>query len=97
MSPAVVVGFILILLGLYSIATTRNLVRILIALELVTVGAFAALAPLASANPGLLFYGVLILVMISVSEASILAALIYRTYALTESTDVSAVAGGREP
>jgi NADH-quinone oxidoreductase subunit K/NAD(P)H-quinone oxidoreductase subunit 4L len=97
MSPAVVVGFILILLGLYSIATTRNLVRILIALELVTVGAFAALAPLASANPDLFFYGVLILVMISVSEASILAALIYRTYALTESTDVSAVAGGREP
>ncbi|GEM_PF-778204 len=97
MSPAVVVGFILILLGLYSIATTRNLVRVLIALELVTVGAFAALAPLASVNPSLFFYGVLILVMISVSEASILAALIFRTYALTKSTDVSTVTGGREP
>jgi NADH dehydrogenase subunit K (EC 1.6.5.3) len=97
MSPAVVVGFILILLGLYSIATTRNLVRVLIALELVTVGAFAALAPLALVNPSLFFYGVLILVMISVSEASILAALIFRTYALTKSTDVSTVTGGREP
>jgi len=97
MSPAVVVGFILILLGLYSIATTRNLVRVLIALELVTVGAFAALAPLALVNPSLFFYGVLILVMISVSEASILAALIFRTYALTKSIDVSTVTGGREP
>jgi len=96
MNPGVVVGFILILLGLYSIATTRNLVRILIALELVTVGAFAALAPLASVDPGLLFYGVLLLVMISVSEASILAALIYRTYALTKNTDISTVTGGRE-
>ncbi len=96
MSPPVVVGFILILLGLYNIAVTRNLVRVLIALELVTVGAFAALTPLVAANPSLLFYGVLILVMISVSEASILAALIYRNYTLTKSTDISAVASGRE-
>jgi NADH dehydrogenase subunit K (EC 1.6.5.3) len=96
MNLAAVVGFVLILLGLYSVATTRNLVRILIALELVTVGAFAALAPLASARPELLFHGVLILVMISVSEASILAALIYRNYALTKETDVSTVSGGRE-
>jgi len=96
MSPPVVVGFILILLGLYNIAVTRNLVRVLIALELVTVGAFAALTPLAAANPSLLFYGVLILVMISVSEASILAALIYRNYTLTKATDISAAASGRE-
>ena len=96
MSPPVVVGFILILLGLYNIAVTRNLVRVLIALELATVGAFAALAPLAANNPGLLFYGVLILVMISVSEASILAALIYRNYMLTNATDISAVTSGRE-
>jgi NADH:ubiquinone oxidoreductase subunit K len=96
MSPPVVVGFILILLGLYNIAVTRNLVRVLIALELVTVGAFAALTPLAAANPSLLFYGVLILVMISVSEASILAALIYRNYTLTKATDISAVTSGRE-
>jgi NADH-quinone oxidoreductase subunit K/NAD(P)H-quinone oxidoreductase subunit 4L len=96
MNPAVVIGFILILLGLYNIAVTRNLVRVLIALELATVGAFAALAPLAAANPSLLFYGVLILVMISVSEASILAALIYRNYTLTKATDISAVTSGRE-
>ena len=96
MSPPVVVGFILILLGLYNIAVTRNLVRVLIALELVTVGAFAALTPLAANNPSLLFYGVLILVMISVSEASILAALIYRNYTLTKATDISAVTSGRE-
>jgi NADH:ubiquinone oxidoreductase subunit K len=96
MSLPVVVGFILILLGLYNIAVTRNLVRVLIALELVTVGAFAALTPLAAANPSLLFYGVLILVMISVSEASILAALIYRNYMLTKATDISAVTSGRE-
>jgi NADH:ubiquinone oxidoreductase subunit K len=96
MSPPVVVGFILILLGLYNIAITRNLVRVLIALELVTVGAFAALTPLAAANPSLLFYGVLILIMISVSEVSILAALIYRNYTLTKATDISAVTSGRE-
>ncbi|MCX8136516.1 NADH-quinone oxidoreductase subunit K [Pyrobaculum aerophilum] len=97
MSPAVIVGLLLIVLGIYSIAVTKNLVRILISLELVTVGAFAALAPAAASNPVLAFYGVLILVMVSVSEASILAALIYRNYALTKQTDVSSITAGREP
>lgn len=93
---AFVVGFVLILLGLYSIATTRNLVRVLIALELVTVGAFTALAPVFAVDPVLAFYGVLILVLVSVSEASILAALIYRSYSLTRSTDVATLRDGRE-
>lgn len=96
MTLAIFVGVVLILLGLYSIAITRNLVRVLISLELITVGAFAALAAAASVNPTLVFYGVLILTMISVSEASILAALIYRNYALTGETDVSSITAGRE-
>ncbi len=96
MTPAVAVGVVLILLGLYSIAVTRNLVRLLISLELVTVGAFAALAPASAVDPTLAFYGVLILVMISVSEASILAALIYRNYAMTKETDMSTMTRGRE-
>ncbi|ABL88782.1 NADH dehydrogenase subunit K [Pyrobaculum islandicum DSM 4184] len=96
MNAAFVVGFILILLGLYSIAITRNLVRILISLELATVGAFLILTPIVLKNSILAFYGVLILVMISVSEASILAALIYRNYILTRETDISAMKSGRE-
>lgn len=96
MTLALAVGIALIILGLYSIAVTRNLVRILISLELVTVGAFAAIAPALAASPELLFYGVLLLVMISVSEASIFAALIYRNYTLTRDTDVSTVTEGRE-
>ncbi|MEZ0318707.1 MAG: NADH-quinone oxidoreductase subunit K [Pyrobaculum sp.] len=93
---AFVVGFVLILLGLYSIATTRNLVRVLIALELVTVGAFTVLAPVFVVDPVLAFYGVLILLFISVSEASILAALIYRGYSLTKDTDLTTLREGRE-
>ncbi|MFN7105359.1 MAG: NADH-quinone oxidoreductase subunit K [Pyrobaculum sp.] len=93
---AYIVGFVIILLGLYSIASTRNLVRLLIALELVTVGAFVLVAPIFSVNPTLAFYGVLTLVMISVSEASILAALIYRNYVLTRETDISSLSEGRE-
>ncbi|MEM1662609.1 MAG: NADH-quinone oxidoreductase subunit K [Pyrobaculum sp.] len=93
---ALVVGIVLIILGLYGIAVTKNLVRILISLELVTVGAFAAIAPVLATSPELLFYGVLLLVMISISEASIFAALIYRNYTLTRETDVSVVSGGRE-
>ncbi|MFN3803943.1 MAG: NADH-quinone oxidoreductase subunit K [Pyrobaculum sp.] len=93
---AYIVGFIIILLGLYSIATTRNLVRLLIALELITVGAFVMIAPIFSIDPTLAFYGVLTLVMISVSEASILAALVYRNYMLTRQTDISSLSEGRE-
>jgi len=96
MTAAFVVGFVLILLGVYGIATTRHLVRILISLELATVGAFAMLAPALAVSPALAFYGVLLLVIISVSEATILAALIYRSYVLTKSTDLSALSEGRE-
>ncbi|MCC6020311.1 MAG: NADH-quinone oxidoreductase subunit K [Thermoproteaceae archaeon] len=94
--PALAVGLMLVLLGLYSVAVTRNLVRILISLELVTVGGFTMLAPALAANPTLAFYIVLILVMVSVSEASILAALIYRNYAITRDVDVTAIASKEE-
>ncbi|WP_148682317.1 NADH-quinone oxidoreductase subunit K [Pyrobaculum neutrophilum] len=96
MTVATAVGLVLILLGLYGIAVTRNLVRILISLELATVGAFAALAPVAVKDPASALYGVLFLVMASVSEAAILAALIYRNYSLTKDTDVSSITSGRE-
>lgn len=96
MTETFITGFILILLGLYSISITRNLVRILISLELTTVGAFVILAPVITKDPILAFYGVLILVLISVSEASIFAALIYRNYILTRETDISVMKSGRE-
>ena len=54
------------------------------------------LAPALVTSPALAFYGVLLLVIISVSEATILAALIYRSYVLTKSTDLSALSEGRE-
>ncbi len=89
-----IVGFVLILLGIYSIATTRDLVRMLISLELVTVGGFAMFAAVSLSNPTLALYGVLILVMISVSEVAVLAALVYRNYLLTRRVDVSSIATG---
>lgn len=89
-----IVGFVLILLGIYSLATTRDLVRMLISLELVTVGGFAMFAAVSLSNPTLALYGVLILVMISVSEVAVLAALVYRNYLLTRRVDVSSIATG---
>jgi len=92
----VYLGLVIIAMALYSLATSRNLVRVLIALEVVTIGGLFAISPLAAINPAFAFLLIAALVTIAASEVVILAALIYRAYALTKSTEIDQLSEGRE-
>ncbi len=92
----VMVALAAILLGLYGMATTRDLVRMVIMMEVLTVGSFLAVLPAATHSPALGVVLALILIGGVAAETVLLVALIYRYYRTTGTTDASTMDRGRE-
>ncbi len=84
------------LLGLYGMSTTRDLVRMVIMMEVLTVGAFLAVLPSATAIPSLGITLALILIGGVAAETVLLVALIYRYYRYTGTTDTMTMDRGKE-
>lgn len=97
MIAPVAVGLALVAIALYGLSASRNLVRILISMEIATVGVILTLAPVFAVAPSPALWSLILLVSMAASEVAVLSALIYRAYALTKSTDVQDLKAGREP
>ncbi|AEA13631.1 NADH-quinone oxidoreductase, subunit K [Thermoproteus uzoniensis 768-20] len=96
MIAAIAVGLVLIAVGLYGLAASRNMVRLLIAIEVVVVGALAALAPVLSAAPSVGLWALVLLISMAAGEVAIIGAVIYRAYATAKTTDLEEFRSGRD-
>ncbi len=92
--PAIALA--MMLLGLYGMSTTRDLVRMVIMMEVLTVGAFLAVLPSATSVPSIGIALALILIGGVAAETVLLVALIYRYYRHTGTTDTLTMDRGKE-
>ncbi len=96
MIAAIAVGLALIAVGLYGLAASRNMVRLLIAVEVVVVGALTSLAPVLATAPSTGFWSLVLLLSMAAGEVGIIGAIIYRAYAAAKTTDLEEFRAGRE-
>lgn len=96
MIVAMAVGLALIAVGLYGLAASRNMVRLLIAVEVVVVGAITLLAPVIVAAPSAGLWALVLLLSMAAGEVGIIGAIIYRAYAVAKTTDLEQFKAGEE-
>lgn len=96
MIASIAVGIVLAAVGMYGLAASRNLVRLLISVEVVVVGTIIALAPAFQAAPSVGLWALILLISMAAGEVAIIGALIYRAYYLTKTTDLDQLRAGRE-
>lgn len=96
MIAPVAVGLALIAVALYGLAASRNLVRMLVAMEIITVGILLVLTPVFQIASSQSLWALVLLISMAASEVAVFSALIYRAYALTKSTDVQELRKGGE-
>ena len=96
MIAEIAVGLVLIAVGLYGLAASRNVVRLLIAVEVVVVGAITSLASVLTAAPSVGLWALTLLVSMAAGEVALIGAIIYRAYAAAKTTDLEEFRSGRE-
>ncbi len=96
MIAEIAVGLVLIAVGLYGLAASRNMVRLLIAVEVVVVGAITSLASVLTTAPSVGLWALTLLVSMAAGEVALIGAIIYRAYAAAKTTDLEEFRSGRE-
>ena len=96
MIAEVAVGLVLIAVGLYGLAASRNMVRLLIAVEVVVVGAITSLASVLTTAPSVGLWALALLISMAAGEVALIGAIIYRAYAVAKTTDLEEFKSGRE-
>lgn len=96
MIAEIAVGLVLIAVGLYGLAASRNVVRLLIAVEVVVVGAITSLASVLTAAPSVGLWALTLLISMAAGEVALIGAIIYRAYAAAKTTDLEEFRSGRE-
>lgn len=96
MIAEIAVGLVLIAVGLYGLAASRNMVRLLIAVEVVVVGAITSLASVLTTAPSAGLWALTLLISMAAGEVALIGAIIYRAYAAAKTTDLEEFRSGRE-
>ncbi|GEM_PF-3287321 len=95
MNLALLVASILVIaLGFWGLAGSRDLIRLLICMELITVGVFLGIAGILTLNPVFLTFLVILMIAICCAETVLFVALIYRNYRIARTTDTKELPGG---
>jgi len=94
MNPLVVFGLLIATLGFWGLSISRDAIRVLISLEVVTIGAFLLIGSAALASPTLATLLTILIVSAAAIDTVLFAAVVYRFYRYARTTDLERVGGG---